>query len=83
LKLTNNFKDLPKVLDVGTHLPVKQEEQQGNERNNYKIFQDAVCPESAGCRLGLIVACVYLQRARKANRRDVCAEKDRCPATGG
>jgi hypothetical protein len=49
LKLTNNFKNLPKVPDVGTHLPVKQEEQQGNQRNNYKIFQDAVCPASAGC----------------------------------
>jgi hypothetical protein len=56
LKLTNNFKDLPKVLDVGAHLPVKQEEQQGNERNNYKIFQVALCPESAEYRLGLIVA---------------------------
>jgi hypothetical protein len=49
LKLTNNFKNFPKALDVGPHLPVEQEEQQGNERNNYKIFQNAVCPESAGC----------------------------------
>jgi hypothetical protein len=83
LKLPDNFKDLAKVLDVGTHLPIKQEEQQGNERNNYEIFQDALCLESAGWRLGLIVAPLTFS----GRVRQIVATPARkwiaAPATGG
>jgi hypothetical protein len=43
LKIANGVDEIADSLEVGPKPAVKQNEQQGKERYNYKVFQSTVC----------------------------------------
>jgi len=63
LKLTNSLDDLAQAFDVRAQSAVKQEEQQGNQRQNYEIFQRALRFDRDVTRSGFIVATFAFRRS--------------------